>query len=111
MAEPVKGDIVVIPFPFSDLTQVKRRPAFVVTVACERKDLVLCQITSQAVYDEWRVPLTDEDLARGSLHQSSNVRPNRLFTIEKGLVRYIVGHVTYDKLDEVIRAIVRFVRS
>ena len=30
MAKFVKGDVVVIPFPFSDLTQVKRRPALVI---------------------------------------------------------------------------------
>jgi hypothetical protein len=30
MAEFVKGDVVVVPFPFSDLTQAKRRPALVI---------------------------------------------------------------------------------
>jgi len=41
----VKGEVVVIPFPFSDLTQAKRRPALVVT-RLEGDDLILCQITS-----------------------------------------------------------------
>lgn len=46
MAKFVKGDVVVVPFPFSDLTQAKRRPALVIT-ALEGDDVILCQITSQ----------------------------------------------------------------
>jgi mRNA interferase MazF len=50
MAEFVKGDVVVVPFPFSDLTQAKRRPALVIaTLAGD--DLILCQITSQKIID------------------------------------------------------------
>jgi mRNA interferase MazF len=46
MARPVKGDVVVVPFPFSDLTQAKRRPALVLA-GLEGNDLILCQITSR----------------------------------------------------------------
>lgn len=42
----VKGDVVVIPFPFSDLSDTKRRPALVLADLAG-KDIVLCQITSQ----------------------------------------------------------------
>ena len=48
MGKFVKGDVVVIPFPFSDLTGKKRRPAFVVSVL-PGDDIILCQITSSAV--------------------------------------------------------------
>ena len=43
----VKGDVVVVPFPFSDLTAAKRRPALVIT-AFPGDDVILCQITSRA---------------------------------------------------------------
>lgn len=46
----VKGDVVVLPFPFSDLTLSKRRPALVVA-APGGDDLILCQVTSQSVND------------------------------------------------------------
>ena len=52
MAKFVKGDVVVVPFPFSDLTQAKRRPALVVSTL-EGDDLILCQITSQYVRDNY----------------------------------------------------------
>jgi len=44
----VKGDVVVLPFPFSDLSAVKRRPALVVA-ALTGEDVILCQITSRIV--------------------------------------------------------------
>ena len=45
MARFVRGDVVVLPFPFSDLSESKRRPALVITELL-RNDIILCQITS-----------------------------------------------------------------
>ena len=52
MAKFIKGDVVVIPFPFSDLTQTKRRPALVISVL-EGDDIILCQITSRTIRDNY----------------------------------------------------------
>ena len=56
----MKGDVVVVPFPFSDLCQAKRRPALVVS-ELEGDDLVLCQITSQRIRDSYAIPLEDKN--------------------------------------------------
>jgi mRNA interferase MazF len=48
MGRFVKGDVVVIPFPFSDLSATKRRPALVIT-ALPGEDVILCQITNRAI--------------------------------------------------------------
>lgn len=48
MEKFVKGDVIVVPFPFSNLTQAKRRPALIVAVL-HGDDVILCQITSKAV--------------------------------------------------------------
>ena len=45
MAKFIKGAIVVVPFPFSDLSQAKKRPVLVIT-DLNNNDLILCQITS-----------------------------------------------------------------
>ena len=85
--------MVVLNFPFSDLSQTKRRPALV--VAALRGDvLILCQITSQARDDVYSVQLDDSDFAAGGLNRSSRIRPNRLFTADSGIVVYRVGHVS-----------------
>ena len=57
MARFVRGDVVVVPFPFSDLSDTKRRPALVI-VAMGGDDLLLCQITSQTVRDQTAVAIT-----------------------------------------------------
>jgi hypothetical protein len=41
VAKFVKGDVVVVPFPFSDLTQAKRRPALIISNLSEIENDVL----------------------------------------------------------------------
>jgi mRNA interferase MazF len=65
MARPVNGDVVVVPFPFSDLTQAKRRPALVLAELGD-DDLILSQITSRTASDSYAVSLTDEDFAQAA---------------------------------------------
>lgn len=56
----VKGDIVVLPFPFSDLSSSKKRPALVLA-NLKGDDIILCQITSQYVKDEYALALNNID--------------------------------------------------
>jgi mRNA interferase MazF len=79
VAKFVKGDVVVIPFPFSDLSQSKRRPALVVA-PLEGNDAILCQITSKTIKDSYAISIDETDFESGSLKQADNIRPNRLFT-------------------------------
>ena len=78
MARFVKGDVVVVPFPFSDLTQAKRRPALVIA-ELSGDDLILCQITSQNIKDIYALSLINPDFETGGLNRESNIRPNRFY--------------------------------
>jgi len=93
--------VVVLNFPFSALTQTKRRPALVLA-ELQGDDLILCQITAQARSHPYSVTLEAGDFTMGGLNQSSRVRPNRLFTSDQGIILYRAGQVTKAKLDEVI---------
>lgn len=110
MAKFVKGDVVVVPFPFSDLTQAKRRPALVVA-ALEGDDLILCQITSQFIRDNYAIPLHDNNFAEGGLRQPSNLRLNRIFTADSHIVLYRAGILTEETIKEVIEKVVEIVRK
>ena len=110
MAKFVKGDVVVVPFPFSDLTQAKRRPALVISVL-DGDDVILCQITSQRVRDKYAISLLDSDFASGGLKRSSNIRPNRIFTADRHIVLYCAGHLRKKKLEEVIEGIIEILNS
>ncbi len=53
MAGFIKGDVVVVPFSFSDLSHLKRRPALVISTL-QGNDVILCQITRQSVKPKLR---------------------------------------------------------
>lgn len=110
MARFVKGEVVVVPFPFSDLSQAKRRPALVVA-ALTGDDLILCQITSQTIKDTYALPLNDSDFSDGGLKLPSNIRPNRLFTADTRIILYRVGKLGANKIDQVINKIIEIIRN
>jgi len=109
VAKFVKGDVVVVPFPFSDLSQAKRRPALVISVL-EGDDLILSQITSQFVRDNYAISIQGKNFEEGSLKQESNVRPNRLFTADSHIILYRIGSLKKDKLNEIIEKIIEIIR-
>jgi mRNA interferase MazF len=95
---------VVLNFPFSDLSQTKRRPALVIATL-RGEDVILCQITSQSSTDENSVRLDLVDFVSGGLNQISWIRPQRLFTADESILVYRAGHISEAKLNEVVNRI------
>ena len=110
MAKFMKGDVVVVPFPFSDLSQSKRRPALVIS-ALDGDDLILCQITSQTIKDKYAIAVNDNDFETGGLKQQSNLRPNRIFTADTHIVLYKIGSLKNAKVSEVIESIIEIIQK
>jgi mRNA interferase MazF len=106
----VKGDVVVTPFPFTDLSASKKRPALVIATLLG-DDVVLCAITSQGVADDYAVALQDADFETGSSRQESNIRPNRLFTADGNVILCRAGKLSDSKLQKVKAKIVEIVNS
>lgn len=104
----MKGQVVVVPFPFSDLSGSKRRPALVVA-DWGGSDVVLCQITSKARYDGKEVSLSASDFATGGLPVASNIRPNKLFTADKATLLGVAGTISAGRYQEVVRSIVALI--
>ncbi len=100
MGKPLVGEVVVLPFPQTDLQAGKRRPALVVA-DLTGDDLILCQITSQSRRDGYSVSLAGADFERGHLNVDSFIRPNRLFTVEHSVILYSAAKVMSSKLNEV----------
>ena len=100
MGKPVVGEVVVLPFPQTNLQSGKRRPALVVA-DLPGDDVILCQITSQMRSDGLSVPLALTDFEKGRLAVDSFIRPNRLFTVEQSVILYAAGKVRAAKLSEV----------
>jgi len=93
MAAFVKGDVVVVPFPFSDLTSAKRRPALVIA-ELNRNDLILCLIASQTTNDNYTTLIESDDFETGSLNKTSYVKSNRVFTANEQIIAYKAGTLT-----------------
>ncbi len=105
MGRFIKGDVVVTPFPFSDLTASKKRPALVVA-DLTGDDIIICLITSQNAKDNYAISLASDNLANGQLKQNSNIRPNRLFTIDAKIILYRIGTLKKEKTEKVTEKII-----
>lgn len=105
MVTPAIGGIVLVPFPFSDLSQSKVRPALCLADA-GRGDWVLCQITSIPYGDPIAKALTATDFASGGLHVDSFARPGKLFTAHSSLLVRCVGQLSDAAFQRILAAVV-----
>jgi len=110
MGQFIKGDVVVIPFPFSNFSSSKRRPALVIAQTSDN-ELILAQITSRSFQDKYALELSHDDFAVGKLHVLSYIRTNKLFTVEDSLILYKAGHLEQKKVSEVVDSVVVIIKS
>ncbi|MDS3859961.1 type II toxin-antitoxin system PemK/MazF family toxin [Thermosynechococcaceae cyanobacterium BACA0444] len=105
MATFIKGDVVVVPFPFSDLTNAKRRPALVMA-ELDQNDLILCVITSRAALYDYITPINDSDFETGSLNRVSYAKSNRIFTANEQIIGYKIGKLKSNKVQEIVEKLI-----
>jgi mRNA interferase MazF len=105
MDSPSVGSIVLLPFPFSDLSNSKIRPAVILAIA-RRGDWILCQITSKAYADSTAVELKDSDFELGGLRLVSYARPSKLFTASGGIFLSLAGQLGTEKISEILQRVV-----
>ncbi len=110
MVTPATGEVVLVRFPFSDLSDAKLRPA-VVLADVGRGDWVLCQITSNPYGDSHAVTLTDSSFTAGSLHVDSYARPGKLFTASCHILERQVGTLYPEKLKETVEVVISILRA
>jgi mRNA interferase MazF len=111
MARFVSGDVVVVPFPFTDLSSAKVRPALVLA-SLTRGDLILCQITSEAAGHPEAVPVLASDFEPGGcLARASFALPHRLVTANESCVRRAVGRLQPVKLNQIRERVCAVIRQ
>lgn len=94
------GQVVLASFPFSDLRSAKLRPCLVIGIA-EFNDVVLCQITSNKYGSKRAITLKRDDFSQGSIVVDSYIRPDKIATLDKGMIKQVLGSISTAKLDEV----------
>lgn len=92
--------VVVLPFPFSDLGGRKRRPALLLAEV-GRGDWIACQITSNPFSDPNAVQIDDADFETGSLSRVSFARPGKLFTANESIFTASAGTLKREIFEQV----------
>ena len=110
MVTPTIGAVVLVPFPFSDLSRAKLRPA-IVLAEVTRDDWILCQVTSNPYGDPIAVKLTDANFTKGALHRTSYARPGKLFTANLELFQAKVGQLDPITTRTIVETLVRLLES
>ncbi len=95
------GDVVVVPFPFTDLERAKRRPALVLAVFGRRGLYFLPG--HEPCMARLSFSLCPTDFTEGSLPHDSYVRPEKLYTGNQTVVLSRAGHATDDVQEKIHR--------
>jgi mRNA interferase MazF len=99
-----KGDIILVPFPFTDLSQTKLRPAVVLHIDSVNNDITVCFISFQALtnlsLEEFAINPSDPEFISTGLRVASKVRVSRIVTLEKSLVTRRIGKLGISQIQQ-----------
>ena len=104
-------DIVLIPFPYSDLTGSKQRPALIISNSLinSSQDRICCLITSQ--HSEDGIIISNDEFENGTLPFRSWVKPHRLFTINEKIIKKKLCEITDSFHSKIIARINKYLKS
>jgi len=101
-----KGDIVIIPVPFTDNKGYKLRPAVIISDDNVHRtgDVMIVQITSKLKQDNLSISLTNSDVTE-NLPVKSYIRVHKIFVLEQSLIKGIVSRLNPTKYKELVKKI------
>jgi mRNA interferase MazF len=106
-----KGDIVLVPFPFTNLRETKLRPAVVLWVDSMGRDVTLCFISSQNIdsvaVDEFLINELDPEFLGTGLKVRSKIRVSRIVTVERQLLRQRLGKLGLEQIKRLNSALIK----
>ena len=106
----VKGDVVVIEFPYSNLKESKRRPVLILKVP-KGEDIIVLQITSSSYENLVEILIKKEDFGQGSLKRDSHVRIDKIASIDKSLIKYKVGSLKKEKFSKIVDGVCNYLKG
>jgi mRNA interferase MazF len=106
----VKGEVVVIEFPYSHLKESKRRPILILKVP-KGDDIIVLQITGSSYEKSVEIPLKKDDFKQGNLKRDSYIRIDKIASIERSLIKYKIGSLKQEKFNQIIDNVCSFLKS
>lgn len=104
----MRGEVVVVPFPFSDQSGTKKRPALIL-IDLPGEDVVLACISSSGG-NRYTVPVGNRDFLAGQIAHPSHIHPSKLFTMKRDLMLRTIGRLTDVKYREVVSRLNEFLQ-
>jgi mRNA interferase MazF len=103
-----KYDIVLVSFPFSDLSEQKKRPAIIIK-GLEGENNIVCQVTTKKKkFSKYEVPL-NRNQCEGNIRFESFVYVDMIFTLHESLIVSKIGKIkdanVKDKISQKIKDI------
>lgn len=106
----VKGDVVVIEFPYSNLKDAKRRPVLILKLP-NGEDIIALQITASSQEKSVEIQIKKEDFKKGNLKRESYIRIDKIASIDKSLIKYKVGSLKQAKFDSILENVCSFLKD
>jgi mRNA interferase MazF len=107
-------EIVLVPFPYADLSSTKRRPVLIVSnniYNTSFPDILVCVITSNLYKDDYSVELGNDDLEMGMLPELSVIKCHKLFTIDQTRILKRFSIIMENKFEEVVVVLEKLVEK
>jgi len=106
----VRGDIIIIEFPYSHLKETKRRPVLILKIP-HGDDIIVLQMTGSSYEKQTEVLVKREDFRQGGLKREGYVRIDKVASIEKSLIMYKAGSLRQEKFNEILERFCSFVKG
>ena len=106
----VKGDVIVIDFPYSNLKNSKRRPVLILKVPAG-EDIIALQIPSSSYEKAVEIVIKKEDFKQGNLKRDSHIRIDKIASIDKSLIKYKIGTLKQEKFKFIIDEVCAYLKN
>ena len=100
-----QGDLLLVPFPFSDQSGKKVRP--VIVISCNEfnkfsEDVIVIGVTSNISKDKYTINLTNNNLDEGSLSTSCCIKVENVLKLDKELIIKKIGRINNETLRKMV---------
>ncbi len=106
----VRGDIIIIDYPYGDLKTYKRRPVLIMKIP-RGDDIIALQMTAQSQEKSVEILISHKDFSKGRLKRDGFLRLDKISTVEKSLIKYKVGSLKSEKFNEIMDKVCNYLRS
>ena len=101
-----QGNILLVPFPFSDQSGKKARPVIIISnnnFNEYSEDLIVVGVTSNISKDKYTLNLNNKDLEKGKLNNACCIKVENILRLDKSLIIKKIGKIKKEKTLQIIK--------